>query len=93
MNLRLEFVKGQGAVIVGRGQAKAMLHQHLLAGAVPGIHGANLGQCYMGLVYHQQKVLGEIIHQGKGRLACLAPRQMPGIVFDAGAIAHLVHHF
>ena len=70
-----------------------MLHQHLLAGAVAGVHSANLRQRHMGLVNNEQKILGKIVHQRKGRLARLASRQMPRIVFDAGAIAHLVHHF
>ena len=47
----------------------------------------------MGLVNHQQKILGKIINQSKGRLPRLTSCQMPGIVFDTGAIPHFIHHF
>ena len=69
-----------------------MLHQHLLTRAVTGIHSANLRQRYVRLIYHQQKILGEIIYQRKRRLTGLTSRKMARIIFDAGAVAHLLHH-
>ena len=69
-----------------------MLHQHLLTRAVTGIHSANLRQRYMRLIHNQQKILGKIIYQRKRRLTGLTSSKMTRIVFDAGAVAHLLHH-
>ena len=88
----LKLIKGQRSVIIGRRQTEAMLHQHLLTRAVTGIHSANLRQRYMRLIHYQQKILRKIIYQRKRRLTGLTASQMARIVFDAGAIAHLLHH-
>ena len=69
-----------------------MLHKHLLARTVARVHRTNLRQRHMRLIHHEQKILGEIIHQRKRRFACLTPCQMARIILDAGAIAHLLHH-
>ena len=47
----------------------------------------------MGLVDHDEEIVGEIVDEGGRRLAGLAPGQMAGIVFDALAAAHLFEHF
>ena len=70
-----------------------MLHKHFLARTVTGVHGAYLRQRNVRFVNHQQKIIREIIYQRKRRFARLAPCQMSRIVFDAGAVAHFVHHF
>ena len=69
-----------------------MLHQHLLTRTVTGIHSANLRQRYVRFIHNQQKILGKIIYQRKRRLTGLTSCQMTRIVFDAGAVAHLLHH-
>ena len=70
-----------------------MLHQHLLTRTVTCVHSTNLRQRYVRLIHHQQKILRKIIYQRKRRLTGLASCQMARIVFDAGAVTHLLHHF
>lgn len=47
----------------------------------------------MRFIDKQQKVLGKIIQQGCRRFARLSPVKMTRIVFNAVAIAQLLHHF
>ena len=44
------------------------------------------------LVDEQQEVLGEIIQQGRRRLARRPAGEVPGVVLDAVAVAHLLDH-
>ncbi len=46
----------------------------------------------MGFVDHQQTVCWQVIKQRRRRLARPAPGEEAGVVFDAGAVAQLVHH-
>ena len=46
----------------------------------------------MRLVDDQQEVVGEVVEQRPGPLAGVAPGQVAGVVFDAGADARLAHH-
>ncbi len=46
----------------------------------------------MALVHKQDKVLREIVQQGHGRAARRAPADYPAVVFNAGAVAKLLHH-
>ncbi len=46
-----------------------MLDQDRLPRTVAGIHAADLGKGDMGLIDHQQEVLGEVIEEGVGRRA------------------------
>ena len=76
-----------------RGQAEAVVDQHLLAGAVAVVHAAHLGQRHVRLVDEQQEVVGEVVEQRPGRA-----RPGPGaarwrrVVLDAGAVADLAQH-
>ena len=65
----LEFLKLQRAVIERRRQAEAILHQRFLAGVVAAVHGPHLWQGDMALIHKQQKILREIIQQGRGHTA------------------------
>ena len=56
-----KFVEAQRAVVLGRGQAEAVFYQFLLAGTVPLVHAPHLGHGNVGLVYHHQEIIGEII--------------------------------
>ena len=46
----------------------------------------------MALVHKEEKILGEIVQQGHGRAARRPVGDDPGIVFDPGAVAQLLHH-
>ena len=83
----------QGPVVKGGGQAETVIHQHVLPGPVPRVHGANLRHGHVAFVDHHQKALGEIIQQTEGRVALLAPVKIPAVILDAGAEADLPQHF
>ncbi len=70
MEALLEFLELQGAVIVGAGQAEAVLHQALLAGMVAVVHGPHLRQRHVALVHEQDEIVGEVVQQRHGRGAC-----------------------
>ena len=88
----LEFLKAQGAVVQGRGQAEAIVHQGLLAGPVAPEHPPELGNGDVGLVDDHQGLPGQVIQEGRGGLPRGPARQVPGIVLDAVAVAQLLHH-
>ena len=89
----LELLKVQRSVIQRRGQAEAVIYQHLFSGPVTVIHRPDLGQHHVAFINEQQVVLGEIVHQSKGCAARRPARQHTGIVLDAGTKADLPHHF
>ena len=89
----LELVEAQRPVVQGRGQTETVFHQVFLAGTVALVHAAELGNGDVGFVDHQQGVVGQIIEQGRWRLAGLAPGQVARVVLDPGAITQLLHHF
>ena len=88
-----KFIKGQGPVVQGAGQAEAIVHQGALSGLVAVVHGPELGHRYMGFIDHDEEIIGEIVQKGVGRLSGLSVRHMAGIVFDARAVPYLLHHF
>ena len=47
----------------------------------------------MAFVYHQKRVGGQVVVQGRRRFARLTPGEVARVVFDAGAVAELYHHF
>ena len=87
-----KFVKFQGPVVKGAGQAEAVLHQGGFPRPVAVEHGPHLGEGGVALVDEQHKILGEIVQQGVGGRAHGAVLNDPGVVFDAGAVAQLLHH-
>ena len=88
----LEFLKAQGAVVQGRGQAEAIVHQGLLPGPVAPEHPPELGDGDVGLVDDHQGLPGQVIQEGRGGLPRGPAREVPGIVLDAVAVAQLLHH-
>ncbi len=88
-----ELPKAQGTVVQGRGQAEPEFHQGFLAGQVPMVHAPDLGHGDVGLVQEYQEVRGKIVQQTGRRPACQAIVQVPGIVFNARAVAQLLDHF
>ena len=88
----LKLLEPQRPVIEGAGQAEAVLHQALLAGAVAVIHGPDLGQRHVALIHEQDEIVGEEVQQRHGGGAHRALGDDAGIVLDAGAVAQLRHH-
>ena len=64
-----KLLKLQRPVVKGRGQAEAVVHQGLLSGPVPPVHGPHLRQGHMAFIHKEQEVLWEIVQQGHGRAA------------------------
>ena len=93
IDMLLKFLKTEGAVIQGGGQAETIIHQGLFPGPVSVVHGADLGDGHVRLVDNDQEIPVKEIHQGQGRFAGLHKVQMAGIVLNAGAEACLPHHF
>ena len=56
------------------------------------IHAAKLWHGLVALVEEHQSVLREVVEQGRRRFTGQAAGKVPGIVFDAVAIAHLLHN-
>ena len=93
-NALVEFFKGQRTVVVSRFHAKSVFDQIFFAGKIAVIHSADLRDGHMTLVDEYQKLpFGEIIEQGKGRLARVSAVKIAGIVFDARTISDLPDHF
>ncbi len=88
----LEFVELERAVIQGGGQAEAVFHQRLLAGAVAVVHAADLRHGHVRFVEDQQVIAGQVIDQRPGGRASRALVQVARIVLDAGAVAHFAQH-
>ena len=87
-----KLVELQRAVIEGAGQAEAVLHQGGFPGPVAVEHGPHLGEGGVALVDEEHKVFWEIVQQGMGRRPHWTALDHPGVIFDAGAVAQLLHH-
>ena len=92
MHPGLELLEAQGPVVQGRGQAEAVVHQGLFAGLVPPVHALELGHGDVGFVDDHQGFPGQVVQQGRGRLARGPAGEVPGVVLDAVAEAQLLHH-
>ena len=93
IDARRELLERQRTVVERGRQAKAVVHERDLAAAVAAVHGVNLRQGHMRLVDHDEKVLGKVIEEGVRCRARRAVREVTRVVLDAGAVAHLLHHF
>ena len=69
-----------------------MLDEPRLAGPVSVLHRSDLRNGLMALVDEQQRVVRQVIEQGRRRLARFAIRKMAGVVLDPVAVADLAHH-
>ena len=92
MDALFEFLKQQGPVVIGRGQAEAVLYQHVLAGTVAVVHGPDLGYRHMALVNEAQKILRKVVQQGVRRVAGFAAVKVTAVVLNALAVADLPDH-
>ena len=87
-----ELREGERPVVEGRGQAEAVLDERLLARAVARVHAADLRRGHVRLVEDDQRVLREVVHQGRRVLSRLAPGEVPRVVLDPVAVAELAQH-
>jgi hypothetical protein len=69
-----------------------VLDQHLLAGPVPLVLAADLGDGDVGLVDDGEEVLGEVVQQRVGGLAGGPAVEVAGVVLDPRAEPHLPQH-
>ena len=88
----LELVEAQGPVVERRGQAEAVLHQGLLAGAVSPVHAPELRDRHVTLVDDEQRVRRQVVEEAGRRLARPAPGEKARVVLDALAVSELLHH-
>ena len=57
------------------------------------IHPPQLGKCRMRLIDDNQSILGQVFHQCRWGLSRFSAREVAGIIFNALAVSHLLHHF
>ena len=87
-----ELLPPQRPVVHRARQPEAVVDQVALAGHVALVHPADLGHGHVGLVDHEQEVLGEVVEQAVGGAAAGAAVDVHRVVLDAGARADLPHH-
>src|SRR5688572_23029973 len=92
MNVTLELLELEGAVVERARQAEAVFDEGLFSRAIATVHRADLGNGLVRLVEDEQEVLREIVDERRGRLAFFAVREMARVVLDAVAETHLLHH-
>src|SRR5207244_2693262 len=73
-------------------KTKPVLNEHSLARLIAFIHPANLRDRGMRLVDYGQKVLREEIDDGVGLRSGRSSAQVPRVIFDPTAEAHLLQH-
>ena len=89
---RVPFLEAQRPVVHAGRQAEAILGQRRLAPEVAAIHAADLRHGDMALVGEDEGVVGQVLEQGRRRLAGLAAGQPARVVLDAGAGAGRLEH-
>jgi len=87
-----ELIEVQRSVVERRRQTEAVLDQRQLPGPVSVVHAGDLGQAHVRLVHHRQEVRREIVDETGGPFPFLPPGEVPGVVLDPGAGAHLEQH-
>ncbi len=87
-----ELIEVQRTIVECTRQAKTVLHEGLLARAVPGVLPAHLGHGDVGLVDHDQEVRRKVVEQRKGALPPAAAVEVRGVVLDPRAHAGLFEH-
>ena len=92
IDLALKFFKIERSIVQCGRQAKAIIHQSLLAGTVARVHAADLRNGNVRLVHDDQKVIREIVDQCLRHLPLRTSGKMPRIVLDPAAESRLLHH-
>ncbi len=88
----LELREAQRSVVIGGGQAEAVLHQTLLAGPVALVHPLDLRNRRMGFVNNEEILLREIIEERRRWFARGPSAEVAGIVLDAVTVPHRPDH-
>ena len=88
----VELVERQRPVVIGRRQTEAEVDERLFSRPVAVVHRPHLRERHVALVDEQQKILWEIVQQGHRGAARCAFGDDARIVFDARAVAQLLHH-
>ena len=87
-----ELREPERAVVHGARQAEAVVDEHVFARAVAFIHAADLRHGGVGFVDDAEEIAREKVEQRERARAGRAAREMAGIVFDAAAKSHFLHH-
>ena len=88
----IELVERQRPVVRGRRKPEPIFDKDGFPGMVAAVHRPNLGYGDMALVNECDEVLREIVYQAERPLAGLPAVQVPRIILDPGAVAHLPDH-
>jgi hypothetical protein len=89
---RVPFLEAERAVVEAGGQPEAVLGERRLAAEVAPVHAADLRHGDVALVGEDQGVVGQVLEQGRRRLAGLPAGEVAGIVLDAVAGAGGLDH-
>ncbi len=89
---RVPFLEAQRPVVQAGRQAEAVLGQRRLPAEVAPVHAADLGHGDVALVGEDQGVVGQVLEQGRRRLAGPAAGEVARIVLDAVAGAGGLDH-
>ena len=92
VDLALELLEAERAVVLRARQAEAVVHELLLARLVAVEHRAELRHGHVGLVDDREEIVGEVVEQTFGRFAWGASGERTRVVFDAVAVTELTHH-
>ena len=84
--------KRSGRLSLADGQPEAVLDQHVLAGAVPGVLPVQLGHGDVALVDHAEVVLGEEVQERERRLPRGPAVEVAAVVLHARADPRLGQH-
>ena len=87
-----ELIELERPVVDRRRQPEPVVDQRLLAGAVPLVHPAELGDRLVGLVDEDDEVVGEVVDQGVRRAALGPAVEDPRVVLDPRGEADLLQH-
>ncbi len=93
IDLALELIKTQRAVVPGRRQPKSIVYQRSLPALIPEIHAPDLRNRFMRFINDDQKIIRKIVDQCMGRGSRGKPCQMSGIVFNTGTKPRFLQHF
>src|SRR4029450_7505978 len=87
-----ELIERQRAIIEGGGQPESVLDERFLARPISVVHAADLRHRDVALVDDDQRVLRQIVDQGRRCLPWAVTGQVPGVVLDTVTVAELAEH-
>ena len=87
-----ELLQLQWPIVQGRRQAETVLDKRGFARFVAVVHATELAHQHMAFVQKHDRVFGQVIRQGTGRITRCRAGEVPGVVFNALAVPHLAQH-